>query len=181
MTAVTRSRPAPDPALDPAASALEPLVGALLRRATHEAAELVWTAEHEGTTSVAEVRRRIDATVLAAAEQGRAEGADLVAADLAAARRRGRTTLLQAQAALHAQVREAAGQAVRDLLDRPGNRDRLEAVLRDALGGPAQVRATADGGLQAVTADGRVLDASVDALAHQAVDGLDLEALWTTS
>ena len=181
MTAVTRSRPAPDPALDPAASALEPLVGALLRRATQRPRS--WC----GRPSTRARRRwprcvgRIDATVIAAAEQGRAEGADLVAADLAAARRRGRTTLLQAQAALHAQVREAAGQAVRELLDRPGNRDRLEAVLRDALGGPAQVRATADGGLQAVAADGRVLDASVDVLARRAVDGLDLEALWTTS
>src|SRR5690349_14670352 len=105
MTAVTRSRPAPDPAPDPSASALDPLVGALLRRATQEAAELVRTAEHEGATSVAEVHRRIDATVLAAAEQGRAEGAEVVAADLAAARRRGRTTLLQAQAVLHAHVR----------------------------------------------------------------------------
>jgi hypothetical protein len=177
MTTVTGSRPA----LDASTRALEPLAAALLRRAGEQASQLVGAAEQEGVAAIGDTRRAVDATVQAAAEQGRAEGSERVASDLAAARRRGRARLLQAQSAAQEEVRRAARKAVRELLDAPGNRDRLAAVLRDALGDAAQVRPTPDGGLQAVSGDGRALDASVAALAGRAVDELDLEALWTTS
>src|SRR5690349_19263640 len=110
MTTVT----GPRPALDASAAALEPLVAALLRRAGEQAAELVRAAEQEGAAAVADTRRTVDAAVRAAADQGRAEGSERVAADLAAARRRGRARLLQAQSAAREEVRRAARQAVRD-------------------------------------------------------------------
>jgi hypothetical protein len=78
-------------------------------------------------------------------------------------------------------VGAAARRTVSEVLDRPGRRSRLEALLRSRLGGSVTIRSTADGGLEAVSDDGQTISASVAALADSAVDQLALGELWTTS
>lgn len=170
MTALATSR-----------SALAPLVESLVQRARLEAADLVRAAQDEGREARAEARRQVEEAVRAAAERGRAEGEELVAAELARARRRSRAQLLAAQAECHEEVAEAARQVVLEVLGLPGRRNRLEALLRSLVGGSATIRPTADGGLEAVSDDGRTIRASVAALAAGAVDTLDLGELWTTT
>jgi vacuolar-type H+-ATPase subunit E/Vma4 len=162
-------------------AALEPLVEELLRRARHEAAGLVQEAEDEGRAARESARRQVEEEVRTATERGRAEGDALAEAELAGARRRSRARLLAAQAATHEEVGAAARRVVSEVLDRPGRRRRLEDLLRARLGESATVRPTADGGLEAVSDDGRSISASVAALAESAVDQLDLGELWTTS
>jgi vacuolar-type H+-ATPase subunit E/Vma4 len=160
-------------------TALEPLFEAHRQRAQREAEDLLRAAEDEGREALEEARRQVESAVETAREQGRAEGADLAAAELAAVRRTARARLLSAQAAVHAEVGRAARQAVAEVLDRPGQRRRLETVLRTRLGSPAVVRPTSDGGLEAVSEDGRTICASVAVLADSAVDELDLGELWS--
>ena len=162
-------------------SALTPLADELERRARREAAELVRAAQDDGREARAAARRQVDEAVRAAAERGRAEGDTLAAAELARARRRARTRLLTTQASIHEEVGEVARRVVAEVLDRPGRRQRLEILLRGRLGESATVRPTADGGLEAVSQDGRTISASVAALAASALDQLDLGELWTTS
>jgi vacuolar-type H+-ATPase subunit E/Vma4 len=162
-------------------TALEPLVEALLHRARLEAAELVLAAEDDGREAREAARRQVEATVRTAVERGRSEGEAVAAAELAGARRRSRARLLAAQSATHAEVGEAARQVVSEVLDRPGRREQLEAVLRSRLGGTATIHPTADGGLEAVSDDGRSISASVATLAASALDQLDLGEMWTTS
>ena len=131
-------------------SALEPLVEELLRRAHLEADELVRAAQEEGRAAREAARRQVEDTVRTAAERGRAEGDTLAAAELARARRRSRARLLTAQATAHEEVGGAARRVVSEVLDRPGRRQLLEALLRSRLGESATVRSTADGGLEAV-------------------------------
>ncbi len=162
-------------------SALEPWVEELLRRARLEAASLVQGAEDEGRAALEAGRRQVEEAVRTAAERGWAEGETLAAAELARARRRSRARLLAAQAATHQEVGAAARRTVSEVLDRPGRRSRLEALLRSRLGGSVTIRPTADGGLEAVSDDGQTISASVAALADSAVDQLALGELWTTS
>ena len=160
---------------------LEPVRAALLRRSRDAAAVLVKAAEDEGRIAVADAERQAAAVVEAARQLGLTEGADLLAADLAAARRRARARVLAEQRGLFEEVRRQARHTVLEVVNRPGNRARLTERLRATLGDTAVVEDTADGGLSAHTPDGRSVDASIGALADSALDQLDMGALWTAS
>jgi vacuolar-type H+-ATPase subunit E/Vma4 len=158
---------------------LEPLRAALVERATREADELVRAAEAQGRASLSEARREVDAAIETAREQGRTEGRELLAAELFAARRRGRARLLAEQRGVYDEIREAARHTVLGVLDEAGNRRRLAALLTARLGGAAEVHTTPDGGLAAVSPEGRTVDGSVGALADLAMGQLDLARLWS--
>jgi hypothetical protein len=159
---------------------LAPLQAALVARSRAQADALVDAAQAEGEAALGDAQAHVHALLSEARRQGEADGADVLAAERAAARRAARTALLAAQRAVYDDLVRQARHTVIEVLDRPGSRERLEAGLRRRLGGVADVTETPDGGLLARTADGRTIDASVAALADSAVGGLDLEDLWST-
>jgi hypothetical protein len=168
MTTLTRSR-----------VGLGPLRTALEARATKEAERLVAVAEAEGSEAVAAARRRADAMLQEARDQGRRDGEELVEVELATARRRARARVLAEQGSAYQRLRALGRHTVRAVLDEPEDCARMVAVLRARLGDAAAVSDTADGGLRAIATDGRTVDASVGTLADAVLATLDLEPLWS--
>ena len=165
----------------PAPPGLAPLVADLLDRARRDASQLESAAEAEGRAVLADTQLTVETQLHAARQRGAAEGAAQVAAQVSAARRRARARVLAAQSELYGDIRQAARDAVRALLEEDGNMGRLAALLRARLGGSAELTATLDGGLLATAPDGRTVDASVTSLADSAVEQLDLGELWTAT
>lgn len=181
MTVTTR-----DTALEPRRDSarrtepgLAPLQSALVARARAEADRVVSAAEAEGRAALATAQTQADTLLADARQQGQADGADVLAAERAAARRAARSGLLAAQRGVYDELVRQARHTVRTLLDQPGNRSRLESALQRRLGDFAEVVDAPDGGLLARAADGRTIDASVAALVDSALGTLDLEELWT--
>lgn len=158
---------------------LAPLQAALVTRARAEAGAMVSAAEAEGQAALATAQAQADTLLADARRQGEADGADVLAAERAAARRAARSGLLAAQRGVYDELVRQARHTVRTLLDQPGNRSRLESALRRRLGDSVEVVGAPDGGLLARAADGRTIDASVAAVADSALDTVDLEELWT--
>jgi vacuolar-type H+-ATPase subunit E/Vma4 len=159
--------------------ALEPLRAALISRAHTEADRIRMAAEEDGRQVLAAAREEADALLASARVQGRADAVALLEVETARARRAARGVVLAAQQAAYDRMCGQAREAVRALLDEPGCRSRLEAVIRDQLGSQAVVRDLPDGGVLAESPDGRSIDASVAALVERAVAGLHPERLWT--
>lgn len=157
---------------------LAPLRVALVARAHGQADAMVESARAAGEAALADAVARADAVLSEARRQGEVDGADLLAAEQAAARRAARSVLLGARRAVYDELVRQARHTVREVLDRPGSRGRLETAVRRRLGGVAEVTDTPDGGLLARSADGRTIDASVSALADRALAAMDLEGLW---
>jgi vacuolar-type H+-ATPase subunit H len=157
---------------------LAPLQASLLALAHAQADALVETARADGDAAVTRARDHVGALLSEARRQGEADGSDVLAAERTQARRATRGARFGAERAVYDELLELARHTVADLLDRPGNRDRLAAALRSRLGGDAQVTESRDGGLLARAREGRTIDASAAALAASAVGALDLEPLW---
>ncbi len=159
--------------------ATAPLRSALVDAARREAESLVRSAVTEGDRALATASARAEELRTRARAEGEADGDALAAADRAAAARRARATVLAARTQAYDDLRVAAEEAVRVLLADPTARDSLARVLRARLGAEAVVEATGDGGLSAVTSDGRRVDGSVRALVGAVLPTLDLEAWWS--
>jgi vacuolar-type H+-ATPase subunit E/Vma4 len=159
--------------------ALDPLREALVEAARAEATRLTRSAAEEGRAAVANAREQAAQVLAVAATEGEAEGRELAALATARAEQRARTALLEARHAAYAQLVDACERAVAAALREPDQRSALHRALRARLGADVTVRDTADGGLRAEAPDGRAVDASVAALVARALEGLDLEGLWS--
>ena len=102
----------------------------------------------------------------------------MLAAEETALRRTARGVVLAAQRDAWERLRRESRVAVRALLEEPGIRDGLAALLHTRLPG-GSVRDTEDGGLLAEADDGRSVDASVEALVDRVLPGMDGERLWS--
>jgi vacuolar-type H+-ATPase subunit E/Vma4 len=158
-------------------AALEPLRAALLTGADAQARAVEAASEAESRELLASARRRRDAVLQDARARGEAEGSLRVRSERARVQREARGLVLAAQRAAYDDLRARARTAVRELLEDPAERQRLAASLRSRLGPDAVVRAHG-GGLVGESADGRVVDASVEALVDAAVASVDLQHLW---
>lgn len=171
MTAVADLSPA----------ALEPLRVALIARANAEADRVRAAAEADGQRLIAKANDEVATLLSSARAEGEAEAAALLADEAARARQAARSIVLGAQRAAYDELRRRACAAVHALLEDPAMRGRLAAVLRSQLGEDAVIHAQPDGGLQAITSNGRSIDASIGALVSSAVTEMDLGRLWAAS
>jgi vacuolar-type H+-ATPase subunit E/Vma4 len=162
-------------------AALQPLRAALIARANDEAAEARAAAEDRGRQAAAAAHSQAAVVLAAARAHGEADAAALLAAERARVRRTARGVVLAAQRAVYDELRRQAGEAVRQLLDDPAQRERLVAAVGRQLGAQAAFREQPDGGVIAETPDGRSIGASVGALVERAVADLDLEPLWAAT
>ncbi|GAA2154591.1 hypothetical protein GCM10009844_40640 [Nocardioides koreensis] len=179
MSATAGTAPA-SPVAPPSAAevALGPLRAGLLARASAEADRVRAEAEAEARRRVDAARREAGQLVADARARGAAEAGWILAAEEASARRAARALVLSAQREAWDHLREESRAAVRALLRDPAVRDRLAARLTERLPG-ATIHDLADGGLSAQTADGRSVDASVEALVERVLPGIEGERLWS--
>ncbi|WP_263730604.1 hypothetical protein [Cellulomonas sp. SG140] len=174
MTASTATPPGEIRAADP----LEPLEQALLRRAAADADAARAEAELSARTQTAAARAQAAEVLDRARAAGEADAERRQALDLARARREAQHIVLAAQRAAYEQLCTAARAAVQELLAEPGRQARLGALVVDRLGTEVRLEPHPSGGVVGVAADGRRVDASVDALVAHALARLDLAALW---
>ena len=160
-------------------NALGPVRAALLAAAEAEAEAITAAAEASGRELLEDASRQRDLVLREARERGAADGAMRLSAWRAGVQREARRVVLAAQQAAYDELRRQAVAAVRDLLGEPAERARLASVLRARLGAEAVIQDHAGGGLVGESGDGRVVDASVDALVDIALANLDLETMWT--
>jgi vacuolar-type H+-ATPase subunit E/Vma4 len=160
-------------------TALAPLRRTLLTHAEAEARARAGSAEAEGRELLEAARRQRDSLLQEARTRGEADGALRLSAERARVQRGARRVVLAAQRSAYDDLRRQAVNAVRELFEEPAERARLTAVLRRRLGAEAVVGDHPAGGLVGEARDGRVVDASVDALVDLALTNLDLESLWT--
>lgn len=165
--------------LDAQRQSLDPLRTALLAAAHAEAEQLRLSAAEEGRALVGSAREEAARVLEAARAEGEAGGNELAARAALLSEQRARAVVLEAQHAAYRQLVEAAGRAVARALREPDRRTALACALRTRLGGEAEVADTADGGLRAQAPDGRTVDGSVASLVARAMEGLDLEQLWS--
>lgn len=161
--------------------ALEPVRAALLSAAEAEAEALTAAGEAETQELLEGARRQRDRVLREARERGEADGEMRVSAERAGVQREARRVVLAAQQTAYDELRRQSVAAVRELLEVPAERARLTAVLRARLGAGAVVSGHPTGGLVGESDDGRVVDASADALVERTLANLDLESLWTPS
>lgn len=159
-------------------NALEPLRAALLGRARADADNQRTAAEDAGRRVVEVAQREADAALDEARSRGAADAAGLLAVERAQARRTARAVVLAAQRAAYYELCRQARAAVADLLADPDRHRHLAVTVRERLGDGAIVHDDPAGGVVAELADGRRIDASVDALVAAAIGELDLEQLW---
>jgi len=160
-------------------TALAPLRTALLTLAESEARARTESSEAEGRELLEAARRQRDRVLQEARTRGEADGALRLSAERARVQREARRVVLAAQRSAYDDLRQQAVTAVRELVEEPAARARLTAVLHHRLGAQAVIRDHPAGGLVGEAGDGRVIDASVDALVDLALTSLDLESLWT--
>ena len=166
---------------EPTRTALEPVRAALLTAAEEEAQALTASIEAEGRELLADARRQRDRVLQEARERGAADGAMRLSTERAGVQREARRIVLGAQQTAYDELRRQAVAAVRELLEVPTERAGLMQVLRSRLGADAVIHDHPTGGLVGESGDGRVVDASVDALVDLALANLDLESLWMPS
>jgi vacuolar-type H+-ATPase subunit E/Vma4 len=166
-------------------SALAPVRAALLDRARADADAVLAEADADADEVVAAARSRAAALVAEARAEGERDAAVLAARDRARARREARAAVLRAQSRVYEELRRRSRVAVRALRDDPVYPALLEALrdrARDRLGADAVVREHPDGGLvaEAPGRRGARLDATLDALTDDALDGLggEVRRLW---
>jgi vacuolar-type H+-ATPase subunit E/Vma4 len=165
-------------AKDPVQIALEPLRAALMSRARAEADQVRADAEADGRQLLTAAREEAEALLAKARTQGEMDAGAIFASEMDRARRSARGVVLAEQRASYNELRPRALRAVRGLVADPARRARLTTLLRGQLGEQAAIREHPDGGIVAVTPDGRSVDASIEKLVDIAVADLDLEGLW---
>jgi len=163
-------------------AALDPVRDLLLARARAEADRTRAEAAAEAGAVLAEARDQAAAILAEARKRGATDGAEVAAAERAAAVRRARGVLLAARRQAYEALRRQARAAVRELRQDPGYprlRRRLARLALEQAGPHAVVREPPEGGAVA-EAPGRRVDCSLDALADRAVDalGAEVEGLW---
>ena len=163
---------------------LTPLREALLADARARAAQLRAEAEEHVRAELAAARAHADALVARARGEAEQRAALAALRGSSAQRREAQRRILEAQRAAYDALRADAATAVLGLRDEPGYAqllDRLEADARARLGAGAVVERD-PGGAGGVIArnGGRLIDATLPALAAQALDDLGAEvgALW---
>jgi vacuolar-type H+-ATPase subunit E/Vma4 len=161
---------------------LEPLRSALLATAHRKADAAVAAAVADGEAQVESARRRAEQQVADARARGEAEASAAMASETASTGQRARTIVLESRRSLYEELRRRTRIGVRNLRNEPGYnalRAALEARARTHLGRRVVCEEPAAGGV-VVSAPGRRIDASLDALADWAIEddpGLDEEAL----
>jgi hypothetical protein len=144
---------------------LEPLIQALLRRARHDADDVLAQADAEVAAVLQRAEAEADRILAAARERGAADGSASAAATRAGAQRRARSVLLDARRAAAEEERRAAREAVRTLMDDaeypavraasspgPGPSSELTRSLPTLLkGGSGQPRPVAASGTRSMT------------------------------
>lgn len=159
-------------------TALAPLRTALLAEAEAEARARTESAEAEERQLLEAARRQRDRVLQEARMRGEADGALRLSTERARVQREARGLVLAQQRAAYDDLRREASTAIRELFEQPAERARLAAVLRHRLGADAVIHDHPTGGLVGEARDGRVVDASVDAVVDLALTSLDLESLW---
>lgn len=171
------------PAPAGAGPALEPVRVELLRIARAEARAIRDQAEHDAQKLLGQAREEAEAIARRARQQGAQEGARSARTLLTGAHRTAREVVLAAQAEAYWELRRRTlvrVHALRAGSDYPLLLHRLMARARRLLGPAAEVHEHPDGGVVAVTADGRRADYTWDALATRAVEraGVEVAGLW---
>lgn len=166
------------PRTDPVLDALEPLRASLLAHASVEADLLRADAEADARRRLDAARREAEQLVADARARGEADAGWILAEEETSARRAARAVVLTAQREAWERLRRESETAVRALLRDPAVRDGLATRLRSRLPG-ATIVDLPDGGLSARTADGRSVDASVEALVDRALPLIEGERLWS--
>ena len=161
--------------------ALEPLRAALRSQARSEAEQIIARAEGDATALLEKARAELAGEVAAARARGEAEARALLRLERGRTQQRSRGLVLSAQREVYDELVTRAEDAVRQLLTDPLVRERLADRLRDRLGVSVVIVDTVDGGLQAQASDGRIVDASVEALVRDTLPRLDLEDLWAAA
>jgi vacuolar-type H+-ATPase subunit H len=159
--------------------ALGPLRRVLLATAAEEAAGRRAEAEEAGRRVEEEAATRATRILEEARRRGAADGADRVRSERAAARREAREVVQRARQSAYHGLREAAVDAVAEVLAHDPARARLRALVLAELGDDARLTQAPGGGVVGETPDGRRVDASAERLVDLALDRLDLEGLWT--
>ncbi|WP_454857485.1 hypothetical protein [Promicromonospora soli] len=167
----------------PAATALEPVRSAVLRRARADADGVRAAAEADAARVRAAAEAKAAETLARARAEGAADAVELLETQRARTRRSMRARELAAQRVAHDDLRRLAVDAVRERLrDGPGRelREALVVVARRLLGPHAVLTDAPGGGIEA-EAGGRRVDLTLDALTARAVDrlGADLDGLWS--
>ena len=160
---------------------LAPVHEALIGRAREHGDQLRRRAEQDAAAELAEARRKTEAIVTDAREEGRAQGRMVAQAEHARARREAREIVLAARRAAYEDLRGRIRAAVWDLRDDacyPRLIERLTEMVRQSVPEGAVVELPG-GGVEAVGPGVRV-DLSAEALADLAVDRLGAEVtdLW---
>jgi vacuolar-type H+-ATPase subunit E/Vma4 len=158
-------------------AALAPVREALLAAARADAAALLADADADAAAAAETARGQAAALLAAARAESAADVETALAGERAAARRRARTTVLEARRDVFGEIRNASRAAVRTLRDEPEYarlRDALAAAARAELGAAASMVEHESGGLVAA-AGGRHLDYSLDGFADRAADALGAE------
>jgi vacuolar-type H+-ATPase subunit E/Vma4 len=161
---------------------LVPVRDSLLARARADADAVLAQADADAEAVLSAARARAAALVAEARAAGERDAAVLAARDRARAQRKARAAVLHAQTGVYQELRRRSLAAVRALRDDPVYPCLLEALrdrARDRLGADAVVREHPDGGVVAEV-PGRRLDATLDALTDDALDGLggEVRRLW---
>ncbi|MFJ8962685.1 hypothetical protein ACIRG5_25165 [Lentzea sp. NPDC102401] len=159
--------------------ALAPVRTALLATARAEADRDLASAHLDADAALASARARARSILDAAAEEGRADAATLIAAEHEKARRRARAIELAAQRESYDELLQRVTAAVARAFAEPDRRDQLVTAIHVQLGPGAIVRDTPGGGLTGAVA-GRLVDFGARAVAGRAVDALgdEVRALW---
>ena len=163
--------------------ALQPVRAQLIRRARADADATLAAAHADAAAQVAAARARAKAILDEARAQGEASAAAESAARHSSARRRARTSELDAERSVYEAVRDGVERGVLALHEAPDYaelHDGLERCAREPLGPDADVTRDPRGGVIA-TAPGRLVDLSLAAIAARTVDALGEEVarLWT--
>lgn len=151
---------------------LRPLRGALVKAAQREADALVADATARAAEILSAAKQAAEKRIASARAEGAADARRAATAELAAARLQARTIVLTARSSLDDELRAQVLQRVRELRDDvtyDGLRVALQHRGRALLGDAVACHEPATGGV-VVEAAGRRIDASLDALAHWAVD-----------
>ena len=165
-----------------ALSALLPVRAALLADAHADAERAVRAAQAAADETMAQARGEARASVEQARAEGEADAVAASAADRGRSRRRARTLVLTAQRTAYDELRAAAHEGVRSLLDDPrwpAMRETLVRRAHDVLGPDATLDVQPDGVVGRKGA--QLLDLRLDALADAQIDALgpDVESVWS--
>lgn len=161
------------------ASALEPLLRALIAAAHREADDQIAAATAEAESLTTAARAAAEDALARARAAGGEDAAEEIRRATTTLHRERRAGVMGVRRRLYEETRDAAREAVRVLLTDPRTRAAVSARLEQAVGGRPTIRPHPDGGLIAQSPEGPRAIASVDALVDEALGRLDVDRLWS--